>query len=94
MRVLLLFAALAVPAMPVAAHRLLAQIAERPARQGQTMLRRQFTGERLDLDDDAGGESGLGARCVASPPIRVVVGCRTAYATCSRSGAAYRGARR
>jgi len=75
-------------------HHLLAQIADRPTGQRQAVLRRQFTGQRLDLDDDAGGKSGPGARCAAGPPIREGGGDRTASAICSRSGAPYRGAQR
>src|SRR5262249_57528632 len=43
-------------------HHLAAQLRQRPARQGKAPPCRQLTREGFDLDDDAGGQSGLGAR--------------------------------
>ena len=63
-------------------HHLASQLSQRPARQGNAPPRRQLTREGFDLDDDAGGKSGLGARPGAAPPVPAGVRCRTACATC------------
>jgi hypothetical protein len=49
-------------------HHFSSQFGQRPARQRHTPAGRQLTGEGFDLDDDAGGKSGLGARRGAAPP--------------------------
>ena len=51
-----------------------------PAGQGHAAPGGQFTRERLDGDDHAGGESGLGARRAAAPPARTGAGARTGAA--------------
>jgi hypothetical protein len=51
---------------------------------------REFTCKRLNLNDEAGGKSGLYARLEAAPPGQASWRERIACATCSRSGEAYR----
>jgi hypothetical protein len=63
-------------------HDLPTQLCERPARQGHAAAGWQLTREGLDLDDDAGGKSGLGARRAALPRGPVIAQGRTACATC------------
>src|SRR6478672_12779704 len=49
------------------------QLAERPVCQGQATARGQFTGQRLDLDHDTGGEKRAGRPprgCSSSPARR------------------------
>ena len=65
---------------PVGDH-LPPQLGERPAGQRDPTAGRQLTGEGFDLDDDAGGKSGLAARLGALPPGRVIARGRTACAT-------------
>jgi hypothetical protein len=55
---------------------------------------REFTGKRLNLDDETGGKSGLYARREVEPPGQACVREKTACATCSRSGEVYPGGRR
>ena len=43
---------------------------------------REFTGKRLNLDDEAGGKSGLYARPEVELPDRGVEKAQTVYATC------------
>ena len=58
------------------------QLAQRPARQRDAGGARTLAREALDLNDDAGGKSGLCARLVALRPSRRGVGRRTASAIC------------
>jgi hypothetical protein len=58
------------------------EFTERPAGQGDAPVTGPFTRQGLDLDDDAGGESGLAARLEAAPQGRVSGGGQTACATC------------
>src|SRR5262245_52661888 len=58
------------------------QLGDGPPRQRQSPLAGQFTRQRLDLDDDAGGKSGLVARLEAVPRGRVIEPGKIACATC------------
>ena len=75
-------------------HHFPPQLGQRPARQRNAPARRQLTREGFDLDDDAGGKSGLCARLEALPQGRAVARRRNGAAICSQSGAAYRVGRR
>ncbi len=63
-------------------HHLASKLRHRPARQRHLTPPRQLTGQSLDLDDDAGGKSGLVARLEAPPRGRVIERGRNACATC------------
>ena len=52
------------------------------ARQRKPEAVREFTGKRLNLDDEAGGKSGLYARREAAPPGQAYGRERIAFATC------------
>src|SRR3954467_4262257 len=54
---------------------------------------REFTRKRLNLDDEAGGKSGLYARREAAPQGQAYGRERSACAACSRSVEAYPGGR-
>ena len=58
------------------------QLGDGPPRQRQSLLAGRFTRQRLDLDDDAGGKSGLGARLEAVLRGRVIGPGKIACAIC------------
>ena len=60
----------------------LAQLGKRPSCQGQAEALGQFASQRLDVNDDAGGESAPVARRVAAPQARAIVRRKSAAATC------------
>ncbi len=61
---------------------LTADFGQREARQRKPSARGEFTSQSLNLDDDAGGKSGLDARPEAPPRCRADVPNRSAFATC------------
>jgi hypothetical protein len=63
-------------------NHVLTDLFDREARQRQAKSVRKFAGQRFNLNDEAGGKSGLDARPEAAPPDRVVGRERIAYATC------------
>ena len=63
-------------------NHVLADLFNGEARQRKSEAVREFTGKRLNLDDEAGGKSGLYARREAEPPDRGVEKVQTACATC------------
>jgi hypothetical protein len=63
-----------------ARHDFALQLPQRPARQRDADRAGTLTGETLDLNDDAGGKSGLCARLAALRPTPPSVGRRTASA--------------
>jgi hypothetical protein len=69
-------------------------LGQREARQGKAASVGELAGERFNVDDDAGGKSGPVPRRAVLPRVRGNRVRRTVFATCSRSGAAYRGATR
>jgi hypothetical protein len=75
-------------------HDLPLDLGKREPRQRQTPSVREFAGEGLNVDDDAGGKSGPVPRLAVARRGRGSRVRRNAFATCSRSGAAYRGATR
>lgn len=58
------------------------QLGERPAGQRHPTAGGQLTREGFDLDDNAGGESGLAARLAAARQGRVIARGRTVCAIC------------
>src|SRR6516162_686189 len=71
-----------------------ADFRERQAGQGQSETVRQFTGQRLNLNDETGGKSGWEHHRAAAHQDLESRFRKSVCATCSRSGAAYRGVRR
>ena len=65
-----------------ARHHFAAQIRQRPPGQWHAQVHGKFTRDPLDLDDDVGGKSGLGARLAAPHRDRRGVGRRSGGATC------------
>jgi hypothetical protein len=63
-------------------HHLLTDLLDREAGQGKSEAVRKFTGKRLNLNDEAGGKSGLYARLEAVPPGQAVERDKIACATC------------
>lgn len=55
---------------------------ETEAREGKSTLMRDLARQGLDLNDDAGGKSGLAARLGVAPPGQAVAARRNVYATC------------
>ena len=66
------------------------QFGNREACQGHIGVTGQLAREPFNVDDDAGGKSGLRARLEALPQGRVVGRRKTGGAICSRSAVAYR----
>jgi hypothetical protein len=73
---------------------MLPDLFDREAGQRKPEAVREFTGKRLNLDDETGGESGLYARREAAPQGQACERARIASATCSQSGEAYPGENR
>lgn len=71
---------------------LAAQLGDRKARQRHIGMTGQLAREPFNVDDDAGGKSGLRARLEALPQGQVFGRRKTGGAICSRSGVAYRAA--
>ena len=61
---------------------MLADFLNRETRQRKSEAVRQFAGQGLNLDDEAGGKSGLYARLEAAPRDQAVWPERIVYATC------------
>jgi hypothetical protein len=66
------------------------QVGDCEARQGHIGVTGQLAREPFNVDDDAGGKSGLCARLEVLPPGRVFGRRKTGGAICSRSAVAYR----
>ena len=60
----------------------LPQLGKRPSRQGQAEALGQFTSQRFDVNDDAGGKSAPVVPRVAALQARAVVQRKSAAATC------------
>ncbi len=60
----------------------LTDLLNREARQRKSEAVREFTGQRFNLDDEAGGKSGLYARREAAPPGQATAQGQIACATC------------
>ena len=75
-------------------HDLALDLGDRESRQRQAASMWELAGERLNVDDDAGGKSGSVPRLALLPRDRGNRVRRSVCATCSRPGAAYRGATR
>ena len=63
-------------------NHVLADLVDRETGQGKPKAVGEFTGKRLNLDDETGGKSGLYARLGAVPPGPAVGPGQIAYATC------------
>jgi len=59
-----------------------ADLGQGKTRQGKTETRREFAGQGLNLNDDAGGKSGPDARPEVPPRVRASAPGRSASATC------------
>jgi hypothetical protein len=75
-------------------NNVLADVGDREPGRGQSEAVRKLTGDRLNLNHEAGGKSGWEPHLVVAHPDRGSDSRKSVFATCSQSGAAYPSARR